>query len=204
MNDQTIFPSTLPLQGGSPSRATGKGRNQLKSFSLVWQRMGSIPRWLPIVLLATVVLAGLFFGTTHTSFAKATFSLETCANAPAQDKIKFCSGTDPMQQGCTADAKTLFTTAVKTRDQKLVGWAQERHSQACGTYWVRGYTSIPNTQVSVYMPDLGKDANASYVSNAQSAYSNMVYTPIDPAMVVQVNGPHIFGIATIDASEYAA
>src|SRR5947209_1568525 len=125
MNNQSTIPST-PIQKSFNSKATGKSQNPLKSFSpTVWQRMGSIPYWISILLLAIVVLVGLFFGTTHASFARTTFSFETCANVPLQDKLQVCNGADPIQQGCTADAKTLFTVAVKTSDGRQVGWAQE-------------------------------------------------------------------------------
>lgn len=141
-----------------------------------------------LLLIASALLAmsfGIWFlSSSHTSFARST-SFETCATVLAKDKPAFCNGADPIAGGCVADAKTVTEQPIMF-DGQTVGLAQVRHSTLCNTYWARGFTSRPGKSISVFVSELGKSSNASFLSTGVSAYSNMVYVTV-PTVTIQVD-----------------
>jgi hypothetical protein len=170
----------------SSIKKTQDGTRYEKVMAVVrWLKM---PLVLRILLLIASTLLALSFGiwflsSSHTSFARST-SFETCATVRVVDKPKFCNGMDPIQSDCTADAQTVAEQPVML-DGQTVGLAQIRYSPRCNSYWARGFSYLPGKSVSVYVSELGKGDNASFLSTNGSAYSNMVYSSV-PTVTIQV------------------
>nr|BBH92107.1 hypothetical protein KTA_03060 [Thermogemmatispora argillosa] len=59
----------------------------------------------------------------------------------------------------------------------------------CNTYWGRGFTFLAGASISVYLPDLGTGAEASYLSTTSQVYSNMVYAFIPTVTIEVIVGP---------------
>jgi len=155
--------------------------------TITWLKQPFVQR---LLLLLGLVLLAMSFGvwflrSSHTSFARST-SFETCSTVALKDRPQFCTGADPIAGGCSQDARTFLPQQEVLFDGQAVGMAQMRYSPSCNTYWVRGFSYLPNTSVSVYVENLGASTQASYLSSTPEAYSNMVYaTP--PTVVVQID-----------------
>jgi hypothetical protein len=61
---------------------------------------------------------------------------QTCAEQPTADH---CNQTDPIEQGCVADATTIQTAPILHNGQK-VGQLEMRYSNRCHSYWGRTFS----------------------------------------------------------------
>ena len=174
----TNSPASVSQRAGDPHTSSVFPRK-------AWRRMGMVPRWVLFLLLAIMVFAGLFLVTTHASFARTTFSFETCANAPLQDKSQACTEVDPIQAGCVHNVKTVRSEPILLNGKKI-GLAQVRYSPSpCNAYWGRGFSFLPGTSISIYIANFGISDTASYLSSSNQVYSNMEYGHA-PTITVQI------------------
>lgn len=152
---------------------------------VTWLKRPFIQRLLLLIVLALVALSlgNWLLSSSHTSFAQTT-SFEVCAAALGQQKAHLCTGADPVQGGCAADAQTITHLPIRMGNQQI-GLGELRYSPQCQTDWGRGFSYLPGTTVSVFIADPTSTYNALYISQGPEAYSNMVFGKV-PIVIVGV------------------
>ncbi|RAQ95841.1 DUF2690 domain-containing protein [Thermogemmatispora tikiterensis] len=154
---------------------------------LLWARKARGCYWLLVLILLALLIVSLLLWPTPPGLARGN-SFETCSTVLPQDRPRFCTGTDPIVEGCSLDARTVSDVPMRW-GTRTVGLAQVRHSLLCNTYWGRGFRFLPGASISVYLPDLGTGAEASYLSTTSQVYSNMVYAFIPTVTIEIIVGP---------------
>ncbi len=143
--------------------------------------------WLLALILLALLTVFLLLRPTPSSLARGN-SFETCSTVLPRDRPRFCTGTDPIVEGCSLDAQTVNEVSMRW-GTRAVGLAQVRHSPLCNTYWGRGFSFLHGASISVYLPDLGTGAKASYLSTTSQVYSNMVYAFVPTVTIEIIVGP---------------
>jgi len=99
-----------------------------------------------------------------------------CLTAPETQKAQDCDGNDPILEQCVTDAHTTDHVFI-TDGKRVIGRLELRFSRACGTYWGRVFSFLPQVFLSIHVRDL-----ASFPANVRSfsgrfveIYSNMFW-----------------------------
>lgn len=90
----------------------------------------------------------------------------------------YCSGQDPVQSGCAASARTIFTTSVYGTGG--ASYVNVRWSDVCKTNWA---------QSNVISSNIKAEKQNGYTqgystNNGSMAWSRMIYSPVDHVRAV--------------------
>ncbi len=110
--------------------------------------------------------------------ARAGAAIAATSSCYANPSPSTCDNTDPSNTGCSADAYTAASAAVRYQNGGSVGTIQLRYSPHCGTNWARFIKTTSTAGLATVQTCLGYvfvHCTADYSSYGSLLWSNQLY-----------------------------